>query len=58
LFIVRDGTIYPIEIRKTSSPNLKDIKHFKNLQSAYPDMKIGQGRSSLPLQKSVAIRGE
>lgn len=43
LLIVKDGTIYPIEIKKTSAPNLKDIKHFKTLKDAYPDMQIGEG---------------
>jgi hypothetical protein len=43
LLIVRDGTLYPVEIKKTASPNLKDIKHFKTLQDAYPDMIIGEG---------------
>jgi hypothetical protein len=43
LLIVRDGTLYPIEIKKTASPNAKDIKHFKNLEEAYPNMAIGQG---------------
>jgi hypothetical protein len=43
LLIVKDGTIYPIEIKKTASPNVKDIKHFKNLEDAYPNMTIGQG---------------
>jgi hypothetical protein len=43
LLIYRDGTLYPVEIKKTSSPNLKDIKHFKKLKEAYPSVEIGQG---------------
>jgi hypothetical protein len=43
LLIYRDGTLYPVEIKKTSSPNVKDIKHFKSLATVYPDTKIGQG---------------
>lgn len=43
LLLYRDGTLYPVEIKKTASPNVKDIKHFKTLESAYPTVKIGQG---------------
>jgi hypothetical protein len=43
LLIYRDGTLYPVEIKKTSSPNVKDIKHFKTLAAVYPNTKIGQG---------------
>lgn len=43
LLIYRDGTLYPVEIKKTASPNLKDIKHFKVLETAYSSVKIGQG---------------
>ncbi len=43
LIIYQDGMIYPIEIKKTSSPNLKDIKHFKTMQSYFPNIKIGEG---------------
>lgn len=43
LLIYRDGTLFPVEIKKTASPNMKDIKHFKTLETAYPSVKIGQG---------------
>ncbi len=43
LLFFQDGTLFPIEIKKTSSPNLKDIKHFKTLQSSFPSIKIGEG---------------
>ncbi|MCM1306607.1 MAG: ATP-binding protein [Bacteroides sp.] len=43
LLFYQNGTLYPVEIKKTSSPNLKDIKHFKNLEDAYPTVDIGQG---------------
>lgn len=43
LLFYQDGTLYPIEIKKTSSPNLKDIKHFKTLKDAYIDIDVGQG---------------
>ena len=43
LIIYQDGMLYPIEIKKTSSPNLKDIKHFKTMQSYFPSIKMGEG---------------
>lgn len=43
LLFYSDGTLYPIEIKKTSSPNPKDIKNFKTLHTFFPSMKIGEG---------------
>ena len=43
LLFYQNGTIYPIEIKKTSSPNIKDIKHFKTLNNAFNNIKIGEG---------------
>lgn len=43
LLFWENGTLYPIEIKKTSSPNPKDIKHFAILQNAFPTQKIGTG---------------
>ncbi|MCE5197462.1 MAG: ATP-binding protein [Armatimonadota bacterium] len=53
MLIVRDETIYPIEVKKTASPLITDIRAFGNLQKlGHP---IGQGgviclaKQSLPL---------
>lgn len=43
VLIYQNGTLYPIEIKKTSSPNVKDIKHFATLVNAFPTLKIGEG---------------
>ncbi len=43
LLIYLNGTLYPIEIKKTSFPNIKDIKNFKVLSSYFPDLHIGEG---------------
>lgn len=43
LLIYEDNLLYPIEIKKTMSPNLKDIKCFKLLHDAYPTLTIGTG---------------
>jgi len=33
LLIVRDGTIYPIEIKKTTAPTKRDVRHFRRLET-------------------------
>lgn len=43
LLIYQDGCLYPIEIKKTASPNIKDIKHFKVLENFFPTLKIAEG---------------
>ncbi len=53
LLIVRDGTIYPIEIKKSASPTKDSVRHFKALEKL--KMTIGPGgviclaNQSLPL---------
>jgi predicted AAA+ superfamily ATPase len=41
LLIVRDGTIYPIEFKKSAMPGKNDIRHFVALERL--DMSIGRG---------------
>ena len=43
LIIYQDGKIYPVEIKKTSSPNIKDIKNFKTLKTYFPTTEIAEG---------------
>jgi predicted AAA+ superfamily ATPase len=43
LLFYSDGTLYPVEIRKTASPNAKDIKNFKTVQTFFPSLEIGEG---------------
>ena len=43
LLVYRNGTLYPIEIKKTSSPNIKDIKHFKTMADCYQSVNVGEG---------------
>ena len=43
LLFYRNHTLYPVEIKKTASPNSKDIKHFKTLHSFFPSLEIGRG---------------
>lgn len=43
LLFYENGMLHPVEIKKTASPNIKDIKHFKNLEACFPTIQIGQG---------------
>ena len=57
LLIVQDGIIYPLEIKRTASPGIGDIRHFGVLEKL--KMPIGPGgviclaRQSLPLSESA-----
>jgi predicted AAA+ superfamily ATPase len=59
LLIVQDGTIYPIEIKKTASPRKEDLRHFAALSTL--GLKIGDGgviclvENSLPLSAQANI---
>lgn len=41
LLIVKDGIIYPLEIKKTAAPTKHSVKHFYLLEKL--GLKIGQG---------------
>ena len=43
LLFYRDGKLYPIEIKKTSSPNVKDAKHFGTLSTFFPSLEVSEG---------------
>ncbi len=57
LLIVRDGTIYPLEFKKSASPGTNDVRHFHTLERL--KMPIGPGgviclaEQSLPLSSST-----
>jgi len=57
LLIIQDGTIYPLEIKKTASPGKGDVRHFKALEKL--KLPIGPGgviclaEQSLPLTQST-----
>lgn len=61
LIFYENGKIYPVEIKKTSSPNVKDIKSFKTLSTYFPSVEIGEGgvvctaESVLPLGQGNKI---
>jgi uncharacterized protein len=55
LLIIQDGTIYPLEFKKTASPNIESVRHFDTLEKL--GMPIGSGgvicltQDFLPLTK-------
>ena len=61
LLIHQNQTLYPIEIKKTSSPNIKDVKNFKILSDYFPSLTIGEGgvicnaENLLPLAQGIKI---
>ena len=61
LLFYRDGKLYPIEIKKTSSPNVKDAKHFGTLSIFFPSLEVSEGgiicnaEDLLPLGQNLKI---
>ena len=61
LIFYENGKIYPVEIKKTASPNIKDIKSFKILANYFSTVHIGEGgiictaESILPLGQGNKI---
>ena len=57
LIFFENGAIHPIEIKKTASPNVKDIKHFATLEKCFPTLKIGSGGVICNYDKLMALTG-
>lgn len=55
LLFWQDGTLYPLEIKKTASPNVKDIKHFAALASHFPSVKIEEGGIICKVEKLLPL---
>lgn len=53
LLIVKDGTIYPLEIKKTASPSKKDTRHFSVLNKL--NLPIGPGAVICMSDKTMPI---
>ncbi|RRD69728.1 MULTISPECIES: ATP-binding protein [unclassified Desulfovibrio] len=57
LLIIQDGTVFPLEIKKTASPDKRDIRHFAVLEKL--GMPVGMGGvicladQALPLDKTA-----
>lgn len=57
LLIVQDGTLYPLEIKKTASPDKRDVRHFQTLEKL--GIPIGPGgiicltEQALPLTRTA-----
>ena len=61
LLFYQDGMLYPVEIKKTASPNTGDVSAFRLLETAFPSLAIGSGAlvcnydKVLPLTDKVKI---
>ena len=61
LLFYENGTLYPVEIKKTASPVTSDVSAFRLLETAFPSLKIGSGAllctydKVLPLTDKVKI---
>ena len=61
LLFYQDGTLYPVEIKKTASPVTGDVSTFRLLETVFPSIKIGSGAlicnydRVLPLTDKVKI---
>ena len=53
LLIDRDGTLYPLEIKKTAAPQKDDVRHFKVLERL--GKTIGQGGIICLYDKHVPV---
>ena len=57
LLIIQDGTVFPLEFKKTASPDKHDIRHFTVLEKF--KMPVGMGgviclaSQALPLDKTA-----
>ena len=57
LLIFEDGTLYPVEIKKTSNPNKDDIRTFR-LLDRIPGVKRGPGGVVCTYEKLLPLCGE
>jgi len=53
-----DGTLYPVEIKKSASPNTGDVSTFKLLETAFPSVKIGSGALICTYDKALPLTGK
>ena len=57
LLIYKDGTLYPVEIKKTGAPTRDAVRHFKTLNTLKkktgPGALICLGKDSLPISENI-----
>lgn len=58
LLFWQNGTLYPVDIKKTASPNLKDIKHFSALKDCFPTQRIGEGGIICRVERLLPLGSE
>ena len=55
LLFHRDGKLYPVEIKKTASPDARDVSTFKLLATAFPSLQIESGGLICTYDKVLSI---
>lgn len=55
VLIQQDNVLYPLEIKKTYSPNLQDAKHFASFKKAVQGVEIGDGGIICNYDKCVPL---
>jgi predicted AAA+ superfamily ATPase len=56
LIIEQNGTLYPIEIKKTSSPQMQDLKHLSAIKN-YRNRKVANGTVICLYDKQISLHG-
>ncbi|MCL2751771.1 MAG: ATP-binding protein [Firmicutes bacterium] len=55
ILFYQDGTIFPVEIKKTANPNPSDITAFKLLETAFPSVAIDGGGLLCTYDKALSL---
>ena len=56
VILFQNGTLYPVEIKKTSSPNAGDIKHFDALKR-FTTLKVAEGALICTYDRVLTLNG-
>ena len=57
ILIQSNGTLYPVEIKKTASPRPGDVSAFRLLENAFPSVTIGSGALVCTYDKVLPLSG-
>ncbi len=55
LLFYQNNTLYPVEIKKTASPNVKDIKNFQLIGEYFSEVQVGEGGIICNYDKVLAL---
>ncbi len=55
LLLERDGTLFPIEVKLSSRPTLRDRRGIQAFQEAYPRQRLGPGLILAPTERPIRL---